>query len=317
MFKVAIIGAGEIARQHIRAFSSFDDVEVVGIYSRTTSKSSQIANEFGIGIVAESIKSLFLKTSADLVVIAVTIESTKEVVQECWKFGWQLLVEKPLGINYSQCLELSNIAKKLEKDCMVAFNRRHYASVNWVMSAMENINSPVFISAFGQENTIMAAKAGFPEAVVNNWMYANAIHIIDLILYIASSKVLNVTPINPFTERMDLPVLATSIEFENGSKCIYQCAWNAQGPWGISITSSEKRWEICPLETAYEQEKVDRTKKLMPLAKIDIDYKPGFVMQAKSAIMDVRGASIFPSKLNESLISMKLVRKIFFNDFNK
>jgi len=76
-----IIGAGSMAKEHIRAFSDQSDVKVVGIYSRTIAKAQSLANEFNINLVAKKIEELYQKLSPDLVVVAVNIMVAKNMLK--------------------------------------------------------------------------------------------------------------------------------------------------------------------------------------------------------------------------------------------
>ena len=56
--RVAIIGAGYMASEHLRAFAACPDVELSGIYSRSTEKAYKLARNYPGLQVAESIKEL-------------------------------------------------------------------------------------------------------------------------------------------------------------------------------------------------------------------------------------------------------------------
>ncbi len=69
--KIAIIGAGLMGREHSKVFAAIPGVELVGIFSRTRSKSEALASEFGIRRVCDSLEELFEHTKPDIAVIAV------------------------------------------------------------------------------------------------------------------------------------------------------------------------------------------------------------------------------------------------------
>ena len=45
--KVAFVGAGYMATEHMRAFASLPDVEIAGIYSRTRERAEKLAALYG------------------------------------------------------------------------------------------------------------------------------------------------------------------------------------------------------------------------------------------------------------------------------
>ena len=66
--RVAFIGAGYMAAEHVKAFSDISDVELSGVYSRTRARAEEFATDYSIKYVCESIGDLFDKTQADLVI---------------------------------------------------------------------------------------------------------------------------------------------------------------------------------------------------------------------------------------------------------
>lgn len=70
-FKVAVIGAGYMAREHVRAFSDIPYVAIAGICSRSMERADAVADEYSIPVVCRSIDELYEETRADLVVVAV------------------------------------------------------------------------------------------------------------------------------------------------------------------------------------------------------------------------------------------------------
>ena len=79
--KVAFIGGGSTIKQHIKTFSSFKNIVLSGIYNRTKNKAKKIAKEFNIKNICISIKDLYKKTNADIVIIAVSADATKKICE--------------------------------------------------------------------------------------------------------------------------------------------------------------------------------------------------------------------------------------------
>ena len=57
-FKVAFIGAGNMAKAHIKVFSKIKKVQLIGIYSRTKKKAEKICNQYRSLKNYNSIRSL-------------------------------------------------------------------------------------------------------------------------------------------------------------------------------------------------------------------------------------------------------------------
>src|SRR5437868_8040950 len=86
--RVAIVGAGNMAREHLRAFADVPAVVLSGIHSRTRRRAESLAAEFKINQVCNSIEELYEQTEADLVVVTVPELSMSAVSRACFGFAW-------------------------------------------------------------------------------------------------------------------------------------------------------------------------------------------------------------------------------------
>jgi len=94
--QVAIVGAGYMAGEHIRAFQDIPGVNISGIHSRTRVRAEQIAAQFGIVKVCGSIEELYHLTEADLVVVTVPELEMNGVSRACFKYpGWRCWKSQP------------------------------------------------------------------------------------------------------------------------------------------------------------------------------------------------------------------------------
>ena len=117
LIKVAIIGAGKIAEEHIKAFKALKTTKIVGIFSRTESKAIKLKNKYKISKVYTNIDNMYLGSLPDLVIVAVSILSVREVLKKVSKYEWYCLCEKPIGINYKEtCKTICEKSIKLLKN---------------------------------------------------------------------------------------------------------------------------------------------------------------------------------------------------------
>jgi predicted dehydrogenase len=309
-FKIAFIGAGFMATEHARAFRDIPEVQLAGIHSRTKQKAEGLAKKFQIIAVCDSISALYQATKADLVVISVPELMVGEVCQEAFRFPWICLVEKPAGLNVEDAQRICSEASKQGVTAYVALNRRHYSSTRNLLSALQEHTSPRLISIWDQQDMQAARRAGQPEAVVQNWMYANSIHVIDYFRILGRGAISNIETVVPWNaEKPDFVV--ARISYDSGDIGIYQAVWNGPGPWSVSVTTQEKRWELRPLENLSEQPYGSR--KLDPIAGSEWDqsFKAGVRQQAEEAIRSLKGESHNLPSLEEGLNTMRLVQAIY------
>ena len=76
-----------------------------------------------------------------------------------------------------------------KQNCFVALNRRFYDNILFMKKMLSNDNSNKIITITDQENTIRAKKIGHKNIVIKNWMYANSIHLLDLLIYFENGKI--------------------------------------------------------------------------------------------------------------------------------
>lgn len=317
MCKVAFIGAGYMAEEHIRAFKDIDEVKLVGIYSKTSSKSVKLAKSHGISNVFNSINDLYIQTNADIVIIAVPELATIEVLTDVFKYPWACLIEKPVGLNLDEASFILNLSKEQKINAFLGFNRRHYNSVNLVLKNLNNSNnsnSKRVIYIQDQEDLIAAKLFGQPQRVLDSWMFANSIHLIDLFNVFSNGKIVNVTKTSNWS--YDDPfVHIANIEYDNGDIGIYHAIWNAPGPWSVTINTKSERFELKPLEEAYVQQNNSRKNELLLSDdSFDKDFKPGIRRQAQLLVdsYKLNYKKVFLPTLEDSFNTMKLVNDIYF-----
>lgn len=308
--KVAVVGAGYMAREHIRAFKDISGVQIVGIYSRTRSKAEKMAAQFGIPGVFDSIDALYDFTKADLVVVTVPELAMNIVSRACFEYPWTVLLEKPAGYNLADAVEIESAARARNSRVFVALNRRHYSSTQTVLNDLKVLSGPRFIRVQDQEDQASALKAGQPKTVVDNWMYANSIHVIDYFLILGRGKVCAVDPIIPWAPD-DPRYVAAKISFDSGDIGLYEGIWSGPGPWSVSVNTPEKRWEMRPLEQAAFQIVGQRKLDFVESHLWDTQFKPGLRLQAEKAVAAARGVANDLPALQNTMESMRLVASIF------
>lgn len=310
MIKIAIIGAGYIACEHIKAFQDINNVEVVGIYSRTKTKAEVLASRYNIELVADSIEDLHSKTFSDGVVIAVSVSEIYNVTLECFKYNWKCLIEKPAGYNLEEAQLLNKYAIQNNIVAYVALNRRHYSSTSKILVELMATDSKRIVKIQDQEDIADPIRIGHPDKVIKNWMYSNSIHLIDYFTFLCRGNLLKVSNIINWDSNIPHLVIA-KLEYDSGDIGIYEAIWNAPSPWIISVVTSEARWEMAPLETLTKQDRGTRVKNQINIDKWDLEFKPGLRKQAKLFVDILQGENANLPTLNDSIKTMKLIKYIY------
>lgn len=304
---VACIGAGSMAREHLRAFAAVPGVTLGGIFSRTRARAEALAKELGAASVHDSIASL-AATKADLVVVTVTELSMREIATACFAHPWTVLLEKPAGYDLADAEAIVRAAAARDR-VYVALNRRFLSSTRTALEDLETNAGPRFVHVQDQESQEQARQIGHPPAVVDNWMYANSVHVVDYLRVFGRGKVTRVTPVVPWTS--EAPVNVASVDFESGDRGLYTGIWRGPGPWAVTVTTPAKRWEMRPLESASYQLAGERKLNPVETHAWDKELKPGFRLQAAEAVAAAEGKPTRLPTLADSLETMRLVHAIF------
>jgi predicted dehydrogenase len=308
--KVAFIGAGYMTSEHLKAFNDVPGVKLGGIYSRTKIRAEKLAQEFGIDHVCDSVDDLFKKTRAELVVISVPELAVREVCLEAFKHPWTCLIEKPAGYDLADAECIAERATALKRRAYVALNRRHHSSTRIVLEDIARQSGPRLIHVYDQEDQIAARKAGQPELVVQNWMYANSIHVVDYLTLLGRGRVVSVDRIIPWTPENPCFVMA-KITYDSGDIGIYEAIWNGPGPWAVTVSTQEKRWEMRPVEQASFQPYGSRKLEASAIHEWDTQFKPGLRVQAEEAVKAALGNPHTLPSLDVAMESMRLVSSIY------
>jgi hypothetical protein len=141
-------------------------------------------------------------------------------------------------------------------------------------------------------------------------MYANSIHVIDLIPALARGTVREVTPVMPWKGEATEVVLA-HIVFDSGDSALYEGVWQGPGPWACAVSTPSRRWVMQPLERASFQNAGERKHNPLDPDRADLDFKAGLLRQAEAVVARTRGEPSSAVDIAQSLDTMRLIHRIF------
>ena len=192
--RVAVVGAGAMGREHIRAFNAVPDVRVAGISSRTRSRAEALALELNVDVVAANVAELKERTGAELVVVAVPELEANAVAKLCFEHDWAVLLEKPAGYDLADAEDIAAAAAGRERPVMVGLNRRFFASTLAARADLDQSDERRFIHVQDQQSYEEARRYKHAEKIVERFMYANSIHVVDYLLNFGRGEVLRYQP---------------------------------------------------------------------------------------------------------------------------
>ena len=308
--RLAIVGAGKIAREHAKAFLDIEKTELLGVTSRSKKPLEAFATDFKVTNKCDNIEQLYRTTQAELVIITVNVDQILSVLLECACYPWTILVEKPLGINLTEGNYLDKALGDATNQIYVALNRRHYSTFRELDRLINLDSGQRIIKVTDQEDQFAARAAGFSTQITENWMFANSIHLIDILRQFGRGKIIDIDQSSKW-KSMTTMKHQVSIAFDSGDIGIYECQWNEAGPWSVSVTKENSTWLMKPLEKLTQIFESGGAIDLTPKSDWDTNFKPGFRLQAEMMIAKMKDRESKIVSFKDALSTMQLVHDMY------
>ena len=206
MKKVCVIGNGIHATRNIIPSLRENKVEISAISSEYLSDNGTFD-----GIKSYSnYKEMLDNEKPQIVVLCKSAEKQYEIAKYCLNFGIEkLFVEKPMGMNVNESMELEELAKKKDCKVMVGFMKR-YSPLYVKMK--EIINMPDFgnVKQFNAEFYITSGRVGWNDEI---FLKKGGIHFVNVLLWLFGEA----EEVKTYSSSIDNNVsLVSLIKFKNG-----------------------------------------------------------------------------------------------------
>ncbi|MCK4781679.1 Gfo/Idh/MocA family oxidoreductase [Candidatus Parcubacteria bacterium] len=175
---VAVIGVGNMGKNHVRAYSEISKVRLVAISDLNEMLGNTLSNEFNVKYYKNYKKMLDVK-NPDIVSVCVPTSLHYGIAKECVKMGVNVLLEKPIAMDISDAEKLL----KLVEENNIKFLVGHIERYNPVVKKTKEI---IERGDLGKITAIIARRVGgFPPQIKDaNIAVDLAIHDIDIINYL-------------------------------------------------------------------------------------------------------------------------------------
>lgn len=194
VYKLGIIGFGGMAHHHKTELHDkhFERVMIHGIYDINPEKLEEAK---GYGFKAYSSKEeLFADPEIDIVLIATTNDTHKDLSIEALAAGKHVLCEKPATVSCAELQEVIDASKKYGKVFTTDQNRRTNKDFVLMRRSVEAglIGKPYVIESRVEGSRGLPAGWRTIKAQGGGMMYDWGIHLIDQIMYMVDEKVTSV-----------------------------------------------------------------------------------------------------------------------------
>ena len=112
MLRVALVGCGKVADQHVGAIHRIPDCEVVSVCDCEPLMARQIAQRFNIAKCFSDLKEMLHAVSPDVVHITTPPRSHYSLAKQCLESGSHVYLEKPFTVTASETESLIELAQR-------------------------------------------------------------------------------------------------------------------------------------------------------------------------------------------------------------
>lgn len=276
--RIGIIGAGQMARQHLAVLSVMPKAAVAGITSRTLAKAQALADEFQIPVCASSWQELCRQVKPQALMVLVSAEQTFELVARLIPLKIPLFIEKPAGLTPQENTHLAQMARQYATPSMVGYNRRYYSVFHQGLDIIRRHGPLLGVAVEGHERFWrVEGSTQYSPAVTQNWIYANSTHTIDL-LRLFGGDIEQVHVEAAAYQHPPGDQFSAVARFQGGALGHYRAHWCSPGGWSVVLYGDGVTVEFKPLEKGQWTDRDFKAHEILPDEK-DIQFKPGFYRQ--------------------------------------
>lgn len=253
--RFGIIGAGNIAREHMWAMYKAKGVKCVGVCDKVYDRAVDMVKDYPDQYhVYKDAQEMVESPDIDAVILAVPNYQHNPMFLLAAKNGKHILCEKPMAMNVRQCEEMVEAADKYGVKGQMGFCTRFMREIEALKDHIDagNIGDPYF----GIIDTLRSRGAptgwfGNVEKSGGGPLIDMGVHYIDATWYLmgcpkpVSCKALNYDKIeNRYPKNCDIYAAYEQdtvynvedsshgiITFENGKGIMYQASWSINAPW--------------------------------------------------------------------------------------
>src|SRR5947208_2070722 len=115
MLRIAIIGCGKVADQHVQAIHRIPDCSIVALCDRELLMAKQLGERFGVSECFSDLTEMLRATTPNVVHITTPPQSHYSVAKECLEFGSHVYLEKPFTVTAAEAEALIQLTLSLDQ----------------------------------------------------------------------------------------------------------------------------------------------------------------------------------------------------------
>jgi predicted dehydrogenase len=122
MLRIAIVGCGKVADQHVQAVNRISDCRVAALCDRELLMAKQLGERSGVSACFSDLKEMLQAASPDIVHITTPPQGHFSLAKQCLESGSHVYVEKPFTITAGEAESLIDLAEDRDLKITVGHN---------------------------------------------------------------------------------------------------------------------------------------------------------------------------------------------------
>lgn len=238
MIRIALVGAGAIAEQHVNALKRIQDVEVACIVSASLAEARNFAQAHSVDTFDDRLDDVLARSDIDAVILASPTQLHAQQAVACLRHEKHVLIEIPAADGKADFEAVLSASRCSDRVCMVAHTSRFYPSHRYMNSLIErgeftlqHLNIQTLF--FRRTNTNMK---GEPRCWTDHLLWHHAAHSVDLFRW-QCGKITDVQAMQgPLHPEVGIAMdMAINLRSESGAICTLSLSFNNDGPLGSTI----------------------------------------------------------------------------------
>lgn len=186
---IGIIGAGNFTKMTALPALKKQDAPIQSISSANGLSGTHLAKQYGIPKSTTDYREILADPQVGMVVITTRHNLHARMVIAALEADKDVFVEKPLCLNIQELEAIQKAAETSERSITVGFNRRFSPHIQAIKHALGKSPGPMNLSATINAGAIPANAWVHDLAVGGGRIIGEACHFIDLLLYLAGSRI--------------------------------------------------------------------------------------------------------------------------------
>jgi len=319
--RICMIGAGSMANSvHYPSLASFDDVEIVGICELDPVRLASTADRYGLPGEARchatspnGYQEMLLRLRPDGVYAIGQPHLMYDVWQWCLEHGFNLYIEKPMGLTWHQAQMLAHLAEKNRLITQVSHQRRTVPLLHAMRRRLLE-RGPI------THGVVEFYKCNIePMTGARDHMMDDCTHSVDTARWICGGEVVAIDSHCKRIGTPDINWIGATLHFHNGSTCFVINSWSSgrrvfrvqmHSPGGYTDAEVEGK-AFLYLDGNYQGEEYDTRS----VAQSDENYVyGGFRAKNREFIDSLRtGTEVTSSPFRDAVRTMEVCEKILAN----